>query len=158
MKTNMYFSQDTNVIKTLAIRHQFVMAQKLKTSFGHQLSFGKVTTAPDEVKKRWLGKLHLDNVQVEQVSWITYGYKYAPSFMFYYKDEHLIEIQIILLINQKVYLEGKLYNTELDRSGYSYKLLTAKSWVYLSFENVKLLPTFNKVVSTYDNSYHVTIV
>lgn len=151
-------SVNKNIIKTLATRHQFILAQKLKFNLGHKIFVGKVTTASKEVSTLWKQKLKTMDAIVEQISWVKFGFKYASSYFFYYKDAHLIEIDHIVRISDKIFIKGKQYEISPDPSGYSFKLHGILSNVYLSFEKIKLQPTFNKVLSSFDKLYHVTIV
>lgn len=146
-----------NVIKTLAMRHQFVMATKLTEGCDDQLAFGKICQAQKDIREIWEKQLNLGpDDDIEDVSWVKLGYKYAPSYLFY-RNDRLIEIQNIVKFGTHLFIKGKEYDKETD-DGISFKLLGVKSEVYLSFNKLKFHKTYNKVMSTCDKSYHVTII
>lgn len=139
------------------MRHQFVMVTKLTEGCEDQLLFGKICKAKKKIREVWDKKLNLGpDADIEEVSWLKLDYKYAPTYLFY-RNERLIEIQNIVKIGTHIFIKGKEYDKETD-DGCSFKLLNVKSEVYLSFKKLKSHKTYNKVMSTCDNSYHVTTI
>lgn len=150
-------SINKNVVKTLANRHQFVMAQKLLKGCQHELFLGKIKKANPEMKIIWKRKLNLQSSEViEEVTWVKRGYKYAPSYVFYRKG-HLLEIEHIVKIRDHLFLKCKEYNVEEETPGCCYKMINTKGDVFLNFEKVAFIKTYNKVIGT-DGSMHVVII
>lgn len=145
-----------NVIKTLANRHQFVMAQQISKGYQHELFMGKIKNANPEMKLIWKRNLRLKSSDViEEVTWVKHGYKYAPSYVFYRKG-HLLEIEHIVKLRDQLFFKCTEYNVEEETPGCCYKLINKKGDVFLSFGKIEFIKTYNKVIGT-DGSMHVVI-
>lgn len=143
-----------NVIKTIAIRHQFVQAIKIKNGLKHKLREGKKKELDKKEALTLKEKFNLTSAQIYKISWIQAVYKFAPTYFFRWK-ERVYEIKDVILNEDKYYLICTLWECIEDQLHCSTRLIHQQQTILMKFSDIKNQKTFNKIYSQKNNQYYV---